>query len=419
MIGSQLKYNKEVYILIIGTALAQGISLLFSPLLARLYTPSEYGLLGIMLAASNVLAEFIHLKYDRTIVLEEDKSVATNILFFCLSSTVIFSILLLIISLASSFIFSKSIGDYNILFNVLPPLMLAMGTVIVSNFWFQRIKNHYAIVYNKLIQMASITAIAIYFGYSKLENGLIIGYLLGWMVVFGFSLFQLYRTGVRFKAFDKQKLKLALVKFKNFPLYNMLPSLLYVFAIGLPFFMVAIIYGDDQGGFFNMCKQLLLIPCGFVAMAFSQVYYRRFAEAVEQKQSLNPLLRLLLLPVIAFATFVFIVIYFFGEDLFSFVLGNDWKSAGKMASIYVFAVLAQFLSIVLMIILPVLGLVKKESIFKFIYFCVITLVFLYPFSTIDQFIVYYTIIEFCLFIALSVYCLMKIRKYNLSINNQE
>lgn len=417
MIGNQLKYNKEVYILLVGTALAQGISLAFSPLLARLYTPSEYGLLGIMLAASNVLAEFITLKYDRTIVLEEDKTVSTNILFFCLSSTLIFSLLFLIISLIATYFFEERIGNYSILLKILPPIMLAMGTIMVSNFWFQRIKNHYAIVFNKLIQMASITAITIYFGYSELNNGLLIGYLLGWLVVFGFSVFQLYQTGVRLRTFDFQLVKFALKKYRNFPLYNMLPSLLYVFAIGLPFFMVAVIYGDDQGGFFNMCKQLLLIPCGFVAMAFTQVYYRRFAEAVETKISLTPLLKLLLIPVVAFASIVFLVIYFFGEELFVFVLGNNWRSAGEMATIYVFAVLGQFLSIVLMIILPVLGLVRKESIFKIIYFCVISLIFLFPFKTIDQFIVYYTIIEFCLFITLSCYCLLKIRSYNRSVAN--
>jgi len=415
MILSQFKYNKEVYILMIGTALAQGISLLFSPLLARLYSPSEYGMLGIMLATSNVLAEFIHLKYDRTIVLEEEKSTSMNILLFCLLSTLFFSVLFLIISGISIYFFSYEIASYTVLFNILPPLMLAMGTIIVSNYWFQRNKNHYAIVYNKIVQMASITAVAIYLGYAKVENGLLKGYLIGWGVVFIFSLIQLYKTGVKITEFDIEKVKQALKKYKNFPLYNLFPSLLYVFAIGLPFFMVAVMYGDTQGGYFNMCKQLLLIPCGFVAMAFSQVYYRRFAEAVEKKESLKPLMKTLLTPVLAFGAIVLLVILFFGVELFSFVLGNNWRVAGEMATIYVFAVIAQFLSIVMMLILPVLGLVRKESTFKFIYFVVIIALFLFPFKSMDDFIFYYSLIEFVLFSSLSLYCLWKVKKYNTSL----
>lgn len=415
MILNQFKYNKEVYILMIGTALAQGISLLFSPLLARLYSPSEYGMLGIMLATSNVLAEFIHLKYDRTIVLEEDKSSAMNIVMFCLLSTVIFSILFSIVSGISIYFFSYEIAYYSILFKILPPLMLAMGTIIVSNYWFQRNKNHYAIVYNKIVQMASITAVAIYLGYAKVENGLLKGYLIGWGVVFLFSLIQLYKTGVKIKEFDSKKIKLFLKKYKNFPIYNLFPSLLYVFAIGLPFFMVALMYGDTQGGYFNMCKQLLLIPCGFVAMAFSQVYYRRFAEAVEKRESLKPLMKTMLIPVFGFGFIVLTITVFFGVELFTFVLGDNWRVAGEMATIYVFAVIAQFLSIVMMIILPVLGLVRKESIFKLGYFSVVIGLFLFPFKSMDNFIFYYSLIEFVLFTSLSVYCFWKVKKYNSSL----
>lgn len=416
MIINQLKYNKEVFVLMTGTALAQGITLLFAPLLARLYSPSEYGLLGIMLAASNILAEFIHLKYDRTIVLEEDKKSSMNLLFFCLTSTIIFSVLFLMVALGSIYFFSSEIEDYAIIFKILPPLMLAMGFIMVSNYWFQRTKNHYSIVYNKLVQMASITAVSIYLGYAKVENGLLVGYLIGWGVVFLFSIFQLYKTGVRTKEFDIQTIKQSLKKFKNFPLYNLLPSLLYTFAIGLPFFMVSIIYGETQGGYFNMCKQLLLIPCGFVALAFSQVYYRRFAESVQSKTSLSPLLRTMLLPVFLFAIFVFGLTFFFGEEIFVFVLGSNWAEAGRMSSVYVFAIIAQFISIVLMILLPVLGLIRKESIFKFIYFNIVIVLFLFPFKSVQDFIFYYTLVEFILFASLSVYCLMKVKEYNASLH---
>ena len=416
MIINQLKYNKEVYVLMIGTALAQGITLLFAPLLARLYSPSEYGLLGIMLAGSNILAEFIHLKYDRTIVLEEDKKSSMNLLFFCLTSTIGFSILFLIIAVGSIYFFPSEIADYVIIVKILPPLMLAMGFIMVSNYWFQRTKNHYSIVYNKIVQMASITAVSIYLGYSSVENGLLIGYLIGWGVVFLFSIFQLYKTGVRTKEFDIHEIKQSLKKFKNFPLYNLLPSLLYTFAIGLPFFMVSIIYGETQGGYFNMCKQLLLIPCGFVALAFSQVYYRRFTESVQSKTSLNPLLRTMLFPVFLFAIFVFVLTFFFGEEIFVFVLGSNWAAAGRMSSIYVFAIVAQFISIVLMILLPVLGLIRKESIFKFIYFGAVIVLFLFPFKRMEDFIFYYTLVEFVLFTSLSLYCILKVNKYNAGLH---
>jgi O-antigen/teichoic acid export membrane protein len=395
-----------------GTSIAQAIPFLFSPLLSRLYTPADYALLGIMLASSNIFFEFSTLKYDRTIVLEENKSVAINLFLTCTFLTIIYGIFLLFI-LFFSFPFISNFEIHqsqSILVYILPPIILCMSIVTSSNYWFQRIKEYYRMTINKIVQMVAITLFSILLGYYQLKNGLTIGYLLGWGVVFFFSIYQVYKTGINFSLFSLNKSLIALKKYNSFPKYNLLPSLLNVIAIALPFYLVTYIYGEDYGGQFNMCKQLLMIPCSFVSIAFIQVYYRKFAEAVEQKNTIKPLLYSMLKPLLVLGLAMLIVVSSFGDVLFKFVLGNVWEVSGKIAMTYVFAVFFQFIGVTLMIVLPVLKKVKQESAFKLVYFIAICLLFLLKLNNQNQFILVYSIIESILYLSISIYCIVLVLK---------
>jgi O-antigen/teichoic acid export membrane protein len=405
--------NKDVYKLISGTALAQAIPFIFSPLLSRLYEPSDYALIGLMLAAGNILTEFTSFKFERTIVLEEDRKTAANILMSCFGISTIISILLLIILL----IFKSSINQMQIhqsigvLVYVLPPIVWAMSFIIASNFWFQRIKEYYRIATNKVVQMASITFISLYFGYINLENGLIIAYLSGWLILLFYTLFQIKKTNVKWSDFDLKISKTALSKFSHFPKYNLLPSLLNTFALSLPYYLITMRYGEDMGGHFNMCKQLILIPAGFISTAFAQIYFRKFAEAINHHQSILTLFYSMMKPVLGIGFIMLFSVGFFGDIIFEIVLGSNWKQAGEIGMVYIFAIFTQYISITLMIILPVLNLVKQESVFKIIYFLVIIILFLQNIPNQSEFILYYTLTEVVLFGGISAYIIYQVFKY--------
>jgi O-antigen/teichoic acid export membrane protein len=60
---------KNVSVLSIGTIGSQLIPLLFAPIIARLYSPNEFGLFAFVLGGVNIAAVVINGRYDLSVVL--------------------------------------------------------------------------------------------------------------------------------------------------------------------------------------------------------------------------------------------------------------------------------------------------------------------------------------------------------------
>jgi|GEM_PF-3615474 len=402
--------NKQVVFLASGLAIAQAIPLLFSPVLSRLFTPDDYAILAILIAMLNIIYEITTLRYDRAIVIAKSNESAKNILFACFFITLIVGLLIFPFSthVYSDYLIEDDPSSLQILSYLTPFILTFMGMTMASGFWFQRIKAHKVIVANKIVQMSSITFISVLLGYWGIKNGLVWGYFIGWTILFLFTFFQLFRTKVNpLTDFDLPLLKSSLKEHNVFPKYNTLPGLFNAMAMSLPVFIIIDYYGTNEGGNFNMCRQMLLLPVGFISSSFSQVYYRRITEAKEEGKKIFPLLKQMLFPVIYISIPMLLSIYFFGPEIFSWVLGSNWLLSGEYASIYVFATVVQFFALCLSIVFPVLGLIKAESLFKGLYFLLICGLFLVKIEDSKNFVLYYSIIEVLLFGSMVLYLLIR------------
>lgn len=73
------KFIRNVAIIAIGTATAQGIKMAFSPLVTRIYGPEAFGLLGTFMAIVSILTPVAALSYPIAIVLPREDSDAKGI----------------------------------------------------------------------------------------------------------------------------------------------------------------------------------------------------------------------------------------------------------------------------------------------------------------------------------------------------
>ena len=65
-------FARNVAVLAGGTALGQGLAVLASPLLTRLYTPSGFGVLAAYTSIFSILLVVVALRYELAIPLPED-----------------------------------------------------------------------------------------------------------------------------------------------------------------------------------------------------------------------------------------------------------------------------------------------------------------------------------------------------------
>ena len=74
---------KGVFVIGGGTALAQGIGIISTPIITRLYDPSDFGLLGIYSSVLTILLVLASLRYEYD-TCSKDSSKAANLLILCL-----------------------------------------------------------------------------------------------------------------------------------------------------------------------------------------------------------------------------------------------------------------------------------------------------------------------------------------------
>src|SRR5699024_264533 len=86
-------FIRNVVVLASGTAAAQMISMLLSPVITRLYGPEAYGLMGTFMAIITIMGPIAALTYPIAIVLPKKDSDARGLIKLSLLITSIISIL--------------------------------------------------------------------------------------------------------------------------------------------------------------------------------------------------------------------------------------------------------------------------------------------------------------------------------------
>ena len=68
MINIKSELVRNILILMTGSTIAQAIPIAISPLLTRLYTPEDFGILALYISIASILAVIISMRYEIAIV---------------------------------------------------------------------------------------------------------------------------------------------------------------------------------------------------------------------------------------------------------------------------------------------------------------------------------------------------------------
>ena len=74
----KLSFNRNITTLITGTGLAQLITIIFSPLLTRVYSEDQFGNFAFLLAICSILSHLVNGRYDVSIMLPKNEEDAIN-----------------------------------------------------------------------------------------------------------------------------------------------------------------------------------------------------------------------------------------------------------------------------------------------------------------------------------------------------
>ncbi|MCH2235071.1 MAG: lipopolysaccharide biosynthesis protein [Crocinitomicaceae bacterium] len=389
-------YLKNSLTLVIGIGLAQTIPVLLQPILRRMFTAEEFGVFAVYFSIVSTLAIVANFKYVQVVVIPKEDKTSLNLL----SGTLILIALFSLLTFFVSFFWGEAIVDLTGITSSVKPwlLFVPLGVFFVSssqvlNAWLTRKKSFKKIASNKLARRSSEGLAHLSFGGLKIPGGVILGSLVGDFVNFLVSVFQFKRTEGSFKEVSKKGMKSALLRYKEFPLYNLIPTLLDTISLFLPVLIISSTYSDEITGQYDLSRQILALPLALISMALSQVLLQHLSEKSTSKQPILPTIRRNFLGLALAGVFGILIFYPFSTPIFSFVFGEEWAKAGEITSILVFSYALKFAIMPLTVTFVAIEKIKITSIWQITYFGLISCLLLFDSISLNDFLLYYVLID--------------------------
>jgi len=329
-------YIKDILTSLTGTTLSQLITICMAPILTRIYQPADYGLLGVYMSITAILFVFVNFQYSQAILLTESKEEEDNVVLLCFSTSVIFSLLIGLIILIFHFFefsFFTSAKLKYWLFFIPVSIFLNSGNTILSKV-LNKYKRYKGLSFSLVV--AAITTVSCSLGFGLIYHsyeGLFVGFLMG-----QFSrLLILYIYSRKYKIercnINKKAILNGIKKYKKFPLFSIPTEFLYGWTDQLPIYFFNTYASTTVIGHFNYGKRMVSLPITLVTGAVGRVFSQKAAEHYnntgECKKVFMDTLKMLAFPILPF----FVILGIFAPDIFGFVFGNKWITAGEYVQI--------------------------------------------------------------------------------------
>ncbi|WP_448377633.1 lipopolysaccharide biosynthesis protein [Fervidobacterium sp.] len=311
-----------------GTALAQVASVLFLPLLTRLYSPEALGLWGLFVSFLGVASVAATLRYEVAIVAagSEEEALALT------RSTLVLAIVTGFLGgVALEVMRRADLLGYGALPSWVAPLGFAAltGTAWGMTLRYYAVRRGaFGLVGRFTVAQGVIRPVSQILLSSAGVGGLLLGEAVGRFLGLTALGRVLPRTPGCWWHLD------VLLRFRSFPLLQLPSSFLNMMALMAPVPVFVALYGPAVGGALALAQRAVGLPVSLVGGAVADVFYGRVAElARTDPQRVRPFLvqtsvRLLLLA-LPFGLALGIAAPF----LATWVFGEPWALTGKMMSI--------------------------------------------------------------------------------------
>lgn len=329
------EFSRNVITLLGGATLAQAIPFVISPILSRIYTPYDLGIFALYTGIIGLIAPLATWAYEQAVMLPEDDQKAWNVVML----TVLVSIIASSISLIFFILFNKPISkllnnpDISPWLYFVPLAILVNGIFQVLSFWYLRRKRYRSISTSKIIQTLTSSIINLGMGFEHFgAGGLILGNLFGQTL----GVFLLGSPILKEGTLRNNKILMKSIfeqakEYDDFPKFNLPQLFLDGFRESGLIFLISLYFGATSLGSYSFVLRVLKLPLSLIGSAFAQVFYQRASQAYNQKQSLWPLLKGVLLRLVIIGLPIFIISVIFGPKLFVIVFGNKWIESGVYA----------------------------------------------------------------------------------------
>ncbi|HCZ7261869.1 TPA: type 8 capsular polysaccharide synthesis protein Cap8K [Staphylococcus aureus] len=316
------KFIGDSFLMILSSGIAQVILIITTPIITRLYSPTEFGEFTIFSNIAMILIPIINARYDLLIVnTKNDRSANILSQISFLISLLILLILIPIFAI-SAWLYPNFILDFIL---IIIMLFLVSLTNIFTNYLNKERKYKVLSLIN-VFRAGSMALLQIIFGLLALGSlGLIIGFSLSYIagITLGYKTFKKHFNIVR----DKEETKALFLENKNQLVYSTPSILLNSLSFSVVVFFIGILYTNTEVGIYGMAIRVLGIPVTIISLGLSKIFMQQANDYyIEYGNFRNLLLKFSSILVIV-SIILYVPLYLFSEELVNILLGHSWVDA--------------------------------------------------------------------------------------------
>jgi O-antigen/teichoic acid export membrane protein len=308
----------RIAIVAFGVGLGPLVQLLATPLLARTFSPADFGQLALFTSVVSILTVVSCLRYEGAIQVVEDAHI--DAIIWAALLVVGLTFVVGMVGLHLRVVQNSFESLYNLAGNITWVAIVAAsaGTILVASNLTMR-TNRY--VKNALVRSGvSVLFVALALGVSGIS--LLHANAIAFAIVGVAALAFLWTNIGKFNVGETMQIAREYLKY---PFLLAPTSLLDAVALTLPVLFISGSYGMDSTGHYAQIQRLIGAPMLFAGVVAGQLFAKRSGELFRAGQSSRPLLWKVVRNMTLLGLLVILAIAWFGEPICMLILGRAWR----------------------------------------------------------------------------------------------
>lgn len=325
-------FARRVVVLAGGNVFAQAITVAVAPILTRLYSAQDFGLLAVFVTLLSLVSVVGALRYEQAIPMPEDDRQAAALLVLSLV------VLCVITGLAAiplmfwreeiaNFVRTPGLSAYMCL---VPAGAFLAGVYGMLNRWALRRKAFTPLSSTRMSQSfftAAIQLAGVKLGAFALILGQVAGQSCGSVSLF----FRVLRKDwALIRSVRAREVADAALIYRKYPLYSTWTAICNTIGAQLPSVMFAAFFGPAAAGIYLLANRVLSTPMQLIGQAIGNVFLAD-APAAMREGRLGPVVANVHARLAHIGMPPTLILLVAGPDIFALVFGDAWRQAGVFA----------------------------------------------------------------------------------------
>lgn len=338
---------RNMSILGLGTAGAQIVNFAAVPIITRIYSPADIGVLAIFSVFLALMSPFVTMRYSEAIPLPSRVGTAANLFALSMIVTFVFAVFfsILLWFFGTSFFALFSASQLTSFGWLLILGIIGIGLYETLSSWAIREKQFQVLAKTKMTQSVFGALIKVGFGILGLKP---VGLLVGSIVSHAAGVTAIASQTRESLSYGLSKVKLKIIlflarRYVDFPRFRIPSRLLLALINQAPLIAMALYFDTDVVGQLGLAFMVISVPSTLIISSAGQSCYADFAKiGKNDSHKIYEITKNISLKMFFIGLLPCAILLLFSPSLFYFIFGANWVDAGRFSSILSILLLFRF-----------------------------------------------------------------------------